>query len=797
MTITCDCRHPARGRHRGRRVLHRGGGTAARAGGRRGRTRRRRRRRRPGGGFGGPAASAGSAAPRLPMTVELASVKRADMAEQITVVGNLIGAATVEAVAQGQRPARGGVGAPGRSRQPRPAARQDRRPRAARADQAGRGVLRGRRRRPSGSAKPTCGSRRRTSIASQNLFERAADSAADLRRHRGAVSGVGGAARSGEGAVHAGAGAARRAEDQPGEHRHHVAGERLHRQARRSIPAPGSRRTRRSSRSSTSAPSGWSRTSSKRTCGAFRRGCTADVEVDAFPGEKFTGRVARIAPVLDPATRTAQIEVEIPNSQFRLKPGMYATVDFTVERRENTLVVPANALVDVGGQAGRVPAQPKGDVAKFQPIEIGMINQTGRGARRPGGGHRVVTTGAAALREGDRIVLLGQANAGRGRAPAGPARRHGARAAASAAVRPRRRPRAGESAPDRPRTSGASTGAARPTRGRPPVANGRSRSRHEHSALRHSAPGDDGDDQLRSSSCSGGISLTRLPVDLLPDISQPTISVRVNYTGVGPLEMEELDHPAARAAAERGRRARADELELATKATATSSMNFTWGPDLNEAMDEIRTRIDRVRGRLPEDAEPPMIQKFDSNAAPIMGLAVESVDGTLDRVALREMAENVLSPRLERVPGVAAVTVNGGLRRQIHVELSREKITALDLSVDRVVNVLRTENQNIPIGEVYQGDRAYPAAQPGPVRRTSIRSANLVVLTQGRRAGLPEGHRRGQGLDRGHPIGAADQRPRRASACRSRSSRAPTPCRSPRACARRSSASTARCRASS
>ena len=111
-----------------------------------------------------------------------------------------------------------------------------------------------------------------------------------------------------------------------------------------------------------------------------------------------------------------------------------------------------------------------------------------------------------------------------------------------------------------------------------------------------------------------------------------------------------------------------------------------------------------------------MIQKFDSNSAPIMGLGVESSDGTLDRVELRELAENVLSPRLERVPGVAAVTVNGGLRRQIHVELSREKITALDLSVDRVVNVLRTENQNIPIGEIYQGDRALPAAQPGTVR---------------------------------------------------------------------------------
>ena len=59
-----------------------------------------------------------------------------------------------------------------------------------------------------------------------------------------------------------------------------------------------------------------------------------------------------------------------------------------------------------------------------------------------------------------------------------------------------------------------------------------------------------------------------------------------------------------------------------------------------------------------------------------------------------ELAENILSPRIERVPGVAAVTVGGGLRRQIHVDLSREKTTALDLSVDRIVAVLRNENQN-------------------------------------------------------------------------------------------------------
>src|SRR4029434_7935945 len=85
---------------------------------------------------------------------------------------------------------------------------------------------------------------------------------------------------------------------------------------------------------------------------ALSQGLPAEVEVDAFPDEKFMGSVAHVAPVLDPATRTAQIEVVINNAQFRLKPGMYAKVSFTVEHREKTLVVPTSALVDVGGNRG-------------------------------------------------------------------------------------------------------------------------------------------------------------------------------------------------------------------------------------------------------------------------------------------------------------------------------------------------------------------------------------------------------------------------------------------------------------
>ena len=274
----------------------------------------------------------------------------------------------------------------------------------------------------------------------------------------------------------------------------------------------------------------------------------------------------------------------------------------------------------------------------------------------------------------------------------------------------------------------------------------------------------------------------------MPDISFPSITVRVGYTGVGPLEMEELiTRPIEQAVSAV---AGLDQINsTSSEGNSTVRLNFTWGTDLNEAADEVRTRIDRVRGRLPEDADPPTIFKFDSTSFPIMGIGVE---GNFDAVTLREMAQNDLSPRLERVAGVAAVSVDGGLRRQIRVDLSREKITALNLSVDRVVQILRTENQNIPLGEVFEGRPHAAAAQPRPVHRhrrdpqhvgddarTACRSTCATSPTS---ATPPR-------IAASSPASTA----RRASACGSPSSRAPTPCRSPRASAPRSTASTARC----
>jgi RND family efflux transporter MFP subunit len=167
-------------------------------------------------------------------------------------------------------------------------------------------------------------------------------------------------------------------------------------------------------------------------------GMPAEVEVDAYPGEAFEGKLARVAPVLDPATRTAEMEVEVPNAGFRLKPGMYARVRITVDQRKAALVVPRNALVDIEGrrgvfvaQAGAPEPRPNGAsdppgsdghesaalTVQFRPVETGLEEQEQveivQGIDE---GERVVTTGAGALNDGDRIMVAGP-EPGQGRGP--------------------------------------------------------------------------------------------------------------------------------------------------------------------------------------------------------------------------------------------------------------------------------------------------------------------------------------------------------------------------------------------
>ena len=128
----------------------------------------------------------------------------------------------------------------------------------------------------------------------------------------------------------------------------------------------------------------------------IHQGTAVEVEVDAYPAENFMGRVARLAPILDPATRTAQVEIEIPNSTYRLKPGITRARDSRSRQHDNALVVPTLAVVDLQGKLGVwVPAD-EGDNPVFNPVTIGIEQQDftelTSGVKE---GQRIITTGAA------------------------------------------------------------------------------------------------------------------------------------------------------------------------------------------------------------------------------------------------------------------------------------------------------------------------------------------------------------------------------------------------------------------
>ncbi|MGH9754153.1 MAG: efflux RND transporter permease subunit, partial [Blastocatellia bacterium] len=197
----------------------------------------------------------------------------------------------------------------------------------------------------------------------------------------------------------------------------------------------------------------------------------------------------------------------------------------------------------------------------------------------------------------------------------------------------------------------------------------------------------------------GAISFMRLPVDLMPEIQNPTLTVRTSYPGVAPEEVENL--------VTRPLEASLSSAPGIYRISSTSSegssnirVSFDWSVNIDEAANEVRTRVDRMRGALPDDVEPPTIFKFDTTQFPIMFLAVS---GAMDPRELRTLLDKDIQPRLERLPGVAAVDIRGGLRRQIHVKPSIEKLRSYNLSVSQITNILRQENRNRPVGPMDEG----------------------------------------------------------------------------------------------
>lgn len=198
----------------------------------------------------------------------------------------------------------------------------------------------------------------------------------------------------------------------------------------------------------------------------------------------------------------------------------------------------------------------------------------------------------------------------------------------------------------------------------------------------------------------GAIAFMQIPVDLMPETVYPTLSVTMAYEGVAPEEMETL---VTRPLEETLSSTPGIERITSSSFEGTSQvrLEFMWGTNLDEAANEIRSRLDRRRNLLPEDAEPPTLYKFDVTQYPIMFATVAASD--MDPRELRHFAEKNIQYRIERAEGIAQARVSGGLRRQIQVELDLKKLRALNLSVAQVVATLRRENLNRPVGPVREG----------------------------------------------------------------------------------------------
>lgn len=225
----------------------------------------------------------------------------------------------------------------------------------------------------------------------------------------------------------------------------------------------------------------------------------------------------------------------------------------------------------------------------------------------------------------------------------------------------------------------------------------------------------------------GSIAFIHLPIDLMPELTYPTLSVSANYENASSQEMEELvTRPIEQAmSAVPG----IEEItSVSAEGVSNVRMSFTWGTDLDAAANDVRDRLDRVIPRLPEDVERPSLRKFDMASYPILIMGASS---KLDPVQMRMLIDNQIKYRIERLPGVASLDIMGGLNREIHTNLYADKIKALGLPLDMILSRLRAENINIPAGTVDRGNYEIMLRTPGIYSNIDEIRNTVVVVREG------------------------------------------------------------------
>ncbi len=199
----------------------------------------------------------------------------------------------------------------------------------------------------------------------------------------------------------------------------------------------------------------------------------------------------------------------------------------------------------------------------------------------------------------------------------------------------------------------------------------------------------------------GVVSLTKLPLDLLPKIEIPIAIVNTNYSGVGPQEIEKLvTEPVEGVIA-----TVSNIKEISSVSYEGNSMviaEFNSGTDMDFTVLEMREKVDLIKGFLPNDIRDPMIMKVDPNAMPVLQIAMYSED---DLSRLQGLIEDVVKPRIERIEGVANVSLTGGSEKEVKIVVDEGTLANYGLNIETLSKLIGSENLNLPAGQVYKGDK--------------------------------------------------------------------------------------------
>ena len=195
----------------------------------------------------------------------------------------------------------------------------------------------------------------------------------------------------------------------------------------------------------------------------------------------------------------------------------------------------------------------------------------------------------------------------------------------------------------------------------------------------------------------GLMALSKLRVNQIPDVEQPVLTVGISYPGASPDTVErEVVNRIEKAM--QGIAGIYQVRSTASEGNARLVLVFNFNKNMIEAADEVRNAIGSVRHKLPTEIREPVLQRQDPGAQPIMQLALSST--RLSHAAISRIAEDELADRFRSISGVAVVSINGALKRELSVLLRAEKLREYAVSVTEVVAALRAQNATAPVGKV-------------------------------------------------------------------------------------------------